>query len=410
MRNIDTVVIGAGQAGLALSRCLTERGVEHVVLERGRVAQSWSERWDSLHLLSPNWMTRLPRWQYGGADPDGFMTRDEITAFLQQYASSFHAPVEEETEVLSATQFGSSWLIATDRETWHARNVVIATGHNQQARIPACASRLSRDIVQVSTSTYRNPSQLPDGGVLVIGASASGLQLAREIHASGRKVVLAVGHHTRLPRRYRGRDIHYWLDRTGILRRPLSDMRNPASAQREPSLQLAAGRESLDLGVLARAGVLLAGRITALGGRRVEFAADLASNIADAGRRMDRILGRIDRHINAHGAALRFPAEPRPPAIEVATPPHRLNLAAERIYSVLWATGYKRSYPWLNAPVFDAAGEIVQSRGRTVAPGLYVLGLQFMTRRNSSLIDGVGADAEEIAERIAPAKMQKEAA
>ena len=338
------------------------------------------------------------------------MARDEITAFLRQYASSFHAPVEEETEVLSATQFGSLWRIVTDRESWLARRVVIATGHNQEARVPACASHLSRDIVQVSTSNYRNPSQLPDGGVLVVGASASGLQLAREVRASGREVVLAVGRHARLPRRYRGRDIHYWLDRTGILRRPLSDMRNAAVAPREPSLQLAAGRESLDLGVVAKSGVRLAGRITALGARSVEFAADLPSNIADADRRMNRILARIDRHIAAHGATLRFPQDAPPTPIDVATPPRKLHLGKERIHSVLWATGYKRSYSWLHAPVFDADGEIVQSRGCTAAPGLYVLGLQFMTRRNSSLIDGVGADAEEIAERIAPARRQKEAA
>lgn len=416
VQHIHTIVIGAGQAGLALSRCLTDRGVEHVLLERGRVAQRWSERWDSLRLLSPNWMTRLPGWQYRGPDQEGFMKRDEVIAFLRQYARSFEAPVEEETEVRSVGQWAGAWRVVTDRGTWVAENVVIATGHCHEARIPACARDLSPRVTQLSTADYRNPSQVPEGRVLVVGASASGVQLARELRRAGRDVVLSAGRHFRVPRRYRGRDIHYWLDRTGIMTRALTDMRDPASARHEPSLQLVGGSETLDLQALAKEGVRLAGRVTRFDATRAYFADDLATSMADADRRMRHILGRIDRHIAGHGADRHFPAEPdqgsaAAPGLDALAGRRAAARSAEGFQSVLWATGYRRSYPWLHADVLDAGGEIRQTRGRTPARGLYVLGLQFMTRRNSSLIDGVGKDAEEIAMHIAEdARVRKEAA
>lgn len=411
MRHIHTIVIGAGQAGLALSRCLTDRGIEHVVLERGRVAQRWSERWDSLRLLSPNWMTRLPGWQYRGSDPDGFMQRDEVVRFLREYAGSFDAPVEEHTEVQFVVPWTDGWRVMTDRGMWRARNVVIAAGHCHRARIPACAAELSQEIAQLTTDAYRRPSQLPDGGILVVGASASGVQLARELHRAGRDVVLSVGRHVRLPRRYRSRDIHYWLDRTGIMDRPLSDMHDPEAAPREPSLQLVGGSETLDLDTLSQDGVRLAGRVAGFDGTSVHFADDLARTTSDADRRMRRVLGRVDRHIASHGADRLFPADEKPSPIEVGNAPSRLDLRAAGIGTVLWATGYRRTWRWLHAPVFDAAGEIRHHRGRTAARGLYVLGLQFMTRRNSSLIDGVGRDAEEIAAAIAmPSRLRQEAA
>lgn len=407
MDTIHTIVIGAGQAGLALSRCLTDRGIEHVLLERGKVAQRWSERWDSLCLLSPNWMTRLPEWQYRGDDPDGFMKRDEVIRFLNDYARSFGAPVEEETEVLSVSAWNDAWRVVTNRGSWRARNVVIATGHCQEPRIPACARDLSPSVTQIATLDYRNPSQVPDGKVLVVGASSSGVQLARELRRAGREVVLSAGRHFRVPRRYRGRDIHAWLDRTGIMTRPLTDMRDPQAARSEPSLQLAGGTETLDLHRLAGEGVQLAGRVSRLDGTRVHFAGDLQTTMSDAARRMRHLLARIDRHIAAHGADRVFPLECPLPDREIAG-----LTSASDIGSVVWATGYKRSYAWLHAPVLDAGGEVRHERGRTPARGLYVLGLQFMTRRNSSLIDGVGRDAEEIAAWIAQgdARAQKEAA
>ncbi|HEX7154226.1 MAG TPA: NAD(P)-binding domain-containing protein [Thermoanaerobaculia bacterium] len=396
--NIHTVIIGAGQAGLALSRCLTERGVEHVLLERGRVAQRWSERWDSLRLLTPNWMTRLPRWSYRGPQPNGFLRRNDVVRFLRDYAVSFDAPVEEDTTVLSVRTVNGKWHVATTRGNWRADNVVIATGHCDKARVPDC--ELPPHVQQLTTQTYRNPSSVQDGRVLVVGASASGVQLARELRRAGHDVVIAVGRHSRMPRRYRGRDIHYWLDRVGLMTRALSDVRDTDYARHEPSLQLIGGDRNLDLHELASMGVQLAGHLTSLDATRAHFAGDLPLSVGDADRRLRSVLAKIDRHIAGHGAGRRFPADAPPAAVPVDDAPRSVEL--HDIRTVLWATGYQRSYPWLHAPVLDAQGEIRHRRGRTPLPGLYVLGLQFMTRRNSALLDGVGRDAEELAEAIAP--------
>ncbi len=415
MPSTHTLVIGGGQAGLAMSRSLGDRGVDHVVVERGRVGERWrSQRWDSLRLLTPNWMSRLPGDAYRGADPDGFMGRLEVVDYLDAYARSFDAPVEEGTTVLSAAPAAGGWRVATDRGTWSARNVVVATGHCDRPRVPGLAAALDRGVHQVDTTRYRNPGQLPAGGVLVVGASATGVQLAREIHRSGRPVTLAVGSHNRLPRRYRGRDVIWWLDRLGILDRTLADMPQPRLARREPSLQLvgrdaqdgdgcdAEGAGGLDLASLARLGVRLAGHLVAAGGRRVRFAGDLPRVVADADDRLSRVLDRIDRYVAGHGLEARFPAEPRPPRVALAGPgPAELDLGAAGIATVLWATGYRRVYPWLHAPVLDAEGEVRHRRGRTPVPGLYVLGLQFMIRRRSSFLDGVGRDAAELAAELA---------
>lgn len=403
MKKTNTVIIGAGQAGLALSRCLFDRGVDHVILERGRVAQRWSERWDSLRLLSPNWMTRLPGWRYRGDRPDGFMTRDDVIAFLSGYARSFDAPVEEGTAVRRVAPVDGGWLVETDGGDWLARSVAIATGHSQETRTPACASYLPRGIHQVAASEYRNPEQLPDGGVLVVGASASGVQLADEILRSGREVTVAVGRHTRVPRRYRGRDIMYWLDRTGALGRPLSDMPNAADAMREPSLQLVADEagRSLDLVRLAEQGARIVGRLAAVDGARVRFQHDLARITAAADHQMGRLLERIDRHVDAHGLGSGVGIAEGWALTPQFDAPAEIDLDAAGIRSVVWATGYRRDYTWLDANVLDSRGELMNNRGVTPAPGLYVLGLQFMIRRNSSFIDGVGRDADEIAAAIA---------
>src|SRR5829696_3734888 len=212
IETVDTVVIGAGQAGLAASRCLTEHGVDHVVLERGRVAERWrSERWDSLQLLSPNWMTRLPGWSYRGPDPHGFMTAGEVAAFFQAYAAAYAAPVVEDRAVVSVDRADGGFAVMTNSDRWTARKVVIATGWCDRPAVPAIAGRLDPAINHVTPSAYRNPASLPDGGVLVVGASATGVQLADELHRAGRDVVVAVGSHTRAPRRYRGMDIFWWL-------------------------------------------------------------------------------------------------------------------------------------------------------------------------------------------------------
>ena len=218
MTRTDVIIIGAGQAGLAMSHCLTMRGIDHLVLERGRIAERWrSERWDSLKLLTPNWMTRLPGWRYDGPDPDGFMDMAEVVAMFERYQRSFSAPVNAPARVIKVSRSGNGYFVQTSRGAFQARAVVIATGHCDRPHIPEIARGLSGSIRQIVPSHYRNAAELENAGVLVVGASATGIQLAQEINNSGRPVTLAVGHHTRLPRSYRGRDIMDWLERIGTL-------------------------------------------------------------------------------------------------------------------------------------------------------------------------------------------------
>jgi putative flavoprotein involved in K+ transport len=399
----DTIVIGAGQAGLAASRCLSDRGVDHVVLERGRVAERWrSERWDSLRLLTPNWMSRLPGWSYAGADPHGYMTAAEVTAYLQGYADASAAPVLEESAVVHLAAIDDRFRVVTTSDTWRASNVVIATGWCDLPAVPAIARHLDPAIEHVAPAGYRSPDSLPAGGVLVVGASATGVQLADELAHAGRQVVLAVGSHSRLPRRYRGMDIYWWLERIGSLDRTIDEMPDPIAARHEPSLQLV-GRPDhrpLDLATLRAVGVELTGRLTDLDGHHASFAADLTRTLATADARMRRVLAEIDAHIDATGLAAEvFGPEPQP-SVSATEQPDRLDLRARGITSVIWATGHRRTYPWLHLPVLDASGEILQRQGVTPFPGLYVLGQRFQHYRSSNFIDGVGRDAAVVAAHL----------
>lgn len=403
MKRTDVVIIGGGQAGLAMSRCLSERGIDHVILERGRVAERWrTERWDSLQLLTPNWQSRLPGFQYDGADPDGYMTMTELVAYLERYAAVIGAPVQPPTIVLGVRQTEHEFLVDTTRARWRARSVVIATGYSDVPFVPRIAASLPRNIFQMVPSRYRSPQDLPAGGVLVVGASATGIQLADEIHASGRPVTLAVGRHTRLPRMYRGRDILWWLDAMGVFDETIDAVADLAASRRQPSLQLVGrpDRATLDLCSLQARGVRVAGRLAAIDGARARFADDLVASMVAADARLARLLQRID----AFAAEQGVPAEPAPPFEPFAWPesaPEALDLDAEGIRSVVWATGYVRRYPWLRVPVLDAAGEIRHEGGITPAPGLYTMGLYFMRRRKSSFLDGVGDDAREIVAHLA---------
>ena len=403
MKPTDTIIIGGGQAGLAMSRCLTDEGIDHVVFERGRVAERWrSERWDSLRLLSPKWHSRLPGYAYRGDDPDGFMTMPEVVAYFEQYARSFSAPVQDETSVLSVKRAPEGgYRVRTNQGDWLAATVVVATGHCDTPFVPKAARNLERGVHQVVPSRYRNPGQLPDGGVLVVGASASGIQLAREIHRSGRPVTLAVGRHTRIPRRYRGRDITWWLETSGMLSERSDHAFNLESARRQPSLQLVGtpDHQTIDLGALQEEGVRLAGRVAGVDGTRVSFCGDLERNIDAAEQKLDRVLGTIDGFIDETLMGAESP-DRRPP-IRVSGPPAELDLRDAGISTVLWATGYRRQYPWLQVPVLNMRGEIIHDGGVTNAPGLYALGLNFQRTRKSSFIDGVGDDAQFVAEHLA---------
>jgi putative flavoprotein involved in K+ transport len=407
MYHTDTVVIGAGHAGLAVSRLLTATGHDHVVLDRGRVAERWrSQRWDSLHLLTPNWMTRLPGFAYRGPDPDGHLPVRRLVSHLQAYAASFRAPVLTHTVVQEVAADREGYRVETDRGSWWTRSVVIATGPGEMPRRPGWLRRQDPRLQVVAASAYRNPDLLAPGGVLVVGASSSGVQIADELARAGRQVVLAVGRHTRVPRSYRGMDIFWWLERTGRLARTIEEVTDPAAARREPSLQLV-GRGTgdplpadLDLGTLQARGVRLTGRLAALEGTTVELQDDLRHSIGDAQRRLERLLASVDRHVDQHRLTAEVWPAQRPRPVQIPASPTRLDLRAEGIATVLFATGYRPHHPWLRVPVTAADGLVVQHRGVTPAPGLYVVGQRFQHRRDSSFLGGAGHDAAAVVEHL----------
>lgn len=399
MHHIPTVIIGAGQAGLAMSRCLDRQQVDHVVLERGRIAERWrTERWDSLRLLTPNWMNQFPDWSYQGDDADGFMTAAEYAASLEQYATSFAAPVITGATVLSVCRIHGGYRVESSQGTWHARSVVIATGHCDVPLVPDMARRLPDAICQLTPTTYRRPDDLPDGGVLVVGASASGAQLAEEIQRSGRQVTLSVSRHTRLPRRYRGHDIMWWLHRYGVLEDEAITTDELEHARSLPSIQLIGRPEAvnLDLAVLRGIGVRLIGRVAGVQAGTLRINRNLIEAVAGSHGRLHRLLARIDIFADAVGA----PAEPRPEPFAVDESPTRLDLAASGINTVIWATGFRRNYSWLHVPILNASGDIMHTRGVTPAAGLYVTGLRFQRQRDASFIAAVHDDAIELAESI----------
>ena len=401
----DVLVIGAGHAGLAMSRRLAERSIDHVVLERGEVANSWkTERWDSLRLLTPNWQSRLPGYEYAGEDPQGFRTMPQTIAFLEGYAHAISAPVRTCTEVKSLRRTEQGYAAHTTRGLWRGRAVVLASGACNLPSIPQFAAELPASVASLSAQGYRNPAQLEEGGVLVVGASATGVQLAEEIQRSGRQVTLAVGEHVRMPRRYRERDIQWWMDAAGILDLRHDEIDDLGRARAVPSLQLAGNDDgrTLDLNALGAIGVRLAGRLAGLRDGKALFSGSLANQAALSDLKMNRLLEAIDRWAAETGLAGDLPPPERfaPTRIE-ASPPLSLDLARSGIRTVLWATGYRPDYSWLEVPVLDRKGRIRHDGGVADAPGLYAMGLPFLRRRKSALIDGAADDARELAAHLA---------
>jgi len=399
MTSIDTVVIGAGHAGLSVSRLLSRAGCPHVVLDRGRVGERWrSERWDSLHLLTPNWMTRLPDRWYRGPDPDGFMSAADLVGVLEQYAETFDVPVLTGTSVLEVSAGDGGYRVVTDQGIWRARRVVVATGPHGKPFVPPGL----RTTEVLTANRYRNPGQLAPGGVLVVGASASGVQIADELARAGREVVLAVGRHTRLPRSYRGLDVFWWLEATGRLARTIDDVPDPVAARRETSLQLVGrnhprpGDQDLDLGTLQARGVRLAGHVNEVTGRVVRFRDDLADTVQAADRTMHRFLDAVDRRVLESGLTDEVWSPDRPRPIPLPSSPTRLDLRSERIGTILLATGFVPDHPWLRLPITEPNGSIRQRRGVTPAPGVYVVGQRFQHRRDSGFIDGARRDARDV--------------
>jgi putative flavoprotein involved in K+ transport len=397
-----TVVIGAGQAGLAMSRCLTDRSIDHVVLDRSQVANSWrTERWDSLRLLTPNWLTRLPGFSYRGVDPDGYMTAAEVVRFLDDYRAEIAAPVQTNTNVQRITRESSGFRVETDRGEIAAKSVVIATGACSTPRIPAIAGQLPSHLRQLAPIHYRNPSEIDDGRVLVVGASASGAQLAEELARHGRDVTIAVGEHIRLPRTYRGMDIHWWMDQIGLLDERYDEVPDITKARRRASLQLVGTPEQRDLGIneLIAEGVQVAGRLVGINGSTAQFAGSLANVCADADLKQGRLLDSIDEFATASGLATELEAPDRPAPTVLPTAGNTVDLTD--FSTVIWATGFKPDYPWLDESLLDNKGAIRHEGGVMSEPGMYVLGLPFGRRRKSSFLDGVGPDAHDLSEHLA---------
>ncbi|HEX7212160.1 MAG TPA: NAD(P)-binding domain-containing protein [Propionibacteriaceae bacterium] len=411
MMIIDTVIVGAGHAGLAVSRLLTDAGRDHVVLDRGGVAERWrTERWDSLHLLTPNWMSRLPGWCYSGPDPDGYSSAADLVRYLERYAASFRAPVISDTTVVEISETRGPgcvrFRVITGSGTWHARHVVVATGPHGRPYLPNGLSDISSRVEVLTASSYRNPDTFPPGGVLVVGASASGVQIADELSRAGREVAIAVGRHTRMPRRYRGMDSFWWLEATGRLARTIDQMPDIAAARRENSLQLIGRAEvhlrgsDLDLQTLQDRGVRLLGRLDGVVGTEASFRDDLSERVAEADRRMHHVLDTVDDYIDKVGLNREVLPALRPRSVDVPGPVTRLNLASENIRTMIVAAGYRPDHRWLRVPVLEPDGSIRQYRGVTPAPGLYVVGQYFQHRRDSGFIDGVRHDARYVVDHL----------
>jgi putative flavoprotein involved in K+ transport len=404
MKFVTTIIIGAGQAGLAMSKHLADRAIDHVLFERGEVANSWAtERWDSLRLLTPNWQSRLPGYSYAGDDLHGFMDMSQVTGYLTNYAEKMSAPVYSHTTVKSVHSADCGYIVSTNRGTWSCAKIVLANGACNLASKPKIADVFPTSITQLTPLGYKSPAGLEDGGVLVVGASATGVQLAREIQASGRNVTLAVGERIRVPRSYRGRDIKWWMDATGLLDLEYRDVDDIARARKLPSLQLAglADNAMLDVNALTGRGVQVVGRLAGVHNNRIQFSGSLANTCRLADLKMNRLLEGIDQWILQNGLPVDgMPPYRYAPTMINANPRLDMSLTDGSIKTVIWATGFRPDYSWLNVPVLYRKGRIQHDGGVVATPGMYVLGLPFLRKRKSTLIDGVGEDAEYLANHL----------
>jgi putative flavoprotein involved in K+ transport len=408
IERVETLVIGGGQAGLVMSHRLKQRGLAHLVLERHRIAERWrSERWDGLRFQFPNWSVRLPDFPFPHADTDGFSKSADILDYIAAYAAFVAPPIRCGVAVtgLRRRDGAAGFLAETSDGAVEADNVVVATGPYQRPVIPA-ALQDGTKIFQVHASRYANPDALPAGAVLVVGSGASGAQIAEELLRAGRRVYLSVGRHTRLPRRYRGRDLVWWLSTLGIDQTTV-EQRGPSRLL--PVISGAYGGHTIDFRRFAAEGVTLLGRIETARDGVLTFAPDLADSLASGDATYTTFLDVVDTHIKQR--ALDMPEDPAaratPPDPACLTEPiRRLDIAADGIGAVIWATGYGVDFGWIKLPVLDARGEPVHARGITAVPGLYFLGLQWLSRMSSSFLSGVGDDAADLADHIA-ARLKK---
>ncbi len=376
------------------------------MLERGTVANSWRhERWDSLRLLTPNWQSRLPGLRYEGPDPDGYMTMGEVTEFIERFAVAARAPVRTGAEVTSVRRTGDGYHVAASQGDFGCRAVVIASGACNQPSVPPLSAAVPASVEQLTPFDYRDPAKLPDGGVLVVGASATGVQLAAELQRSGRPVTLSVGEHVRLPRTYRGRDVLWWMDASGVWDQRYDEIEDLTRARRLPSPQLVGTpeRATLDLNALTSMGVELVGRWAAVRDGRALFSGGLRNMFSLADLKMRRLLDTFDDWARADGRDAEVgPPERFEPTRVPSSTRLQLDLGSGEIRSIVWATGFRPDYGWLDVPVVDAKGRLNHDGGVVVdSPGLYALGLPVLRRRKSSFIYGIEDDAREVIDHLA---------
>ena len=376
-----------------------------MIFERGEVANSWvRERWDSLKLLTPNWQSRLPGYHYAGPDPDGFMAMREVIEFVKGYAEFTRAPIRTNTAVTSVRPTGYGFEVDTTSGRWRARAVVLASGAFNVPVVPGVCAGVPGPVSQLTPHDYRNPDQLADGGVLVVGASATGLQLAAEIQASGRPVTVSVGEHVRLPRTYRGSDIQYWMHVSGVLDTRYDEVDDIRRARGVPSPQLVGSddRRTLDLNALMDAGATIVGRLVGVRDGKAQFSGSLANVCKLADLKMNRLLDGIDDWISGCGLGeTTAPPERFDPTNVPGSPRLDLDLDSGEIGTVLWATGFRPDYSWLDVPVLDRKGQLRHDGGVVDFPGLYALGLPYLRRRKSSFMHGAEDDARDLAEHLA---------
>lgn len=400
---IETVIVGGGQAGLASSYFLSQKNREHIVLEQAEAAgNAWRNgRWDSFTLVTPNWTFRLPGAVYNGAEPDGFMPRDEIVAYLERYTAQFRLPVQYNTRVVAIEPDGAGYLVRTQGDTYKCANAIIATGLYQKPKLPPFAANLPDGITQLHSSEYRQPDQLPPGAVVVVGFGQSGGQIAEELNLNGRTVYLCVGKAPRAPRQYRGKDIFRWLDAMGFLERKMDSL--PSSEARfasNPTVSGARGGHTLNLHQFARDGIRLLGRLRDIQAGKLMLAPDLRENLTRADQTEADIAKKIDAFIDRNG--LDAPEEQLPQLhdgfdVPVAT---EVDLAAENIGSIVWASGYVFDYSMVKLPAVAGDGFPVQQHGVTQYPGLYFVGMPWMPQQKTGILLGVGDAAAHIVEHI----------
>jgi len=401
---VTAVVIGAGHAGLSASHFLTRRSIGHVVLERGEVGNSWRrERWESLRLLTPSWQSNLPGQRYDGTDPDGYMTMPEVVGLLDRYVASSRPPLRTGVNVTSVRRAGDGYAVTTSRGELRCRVVVIASGACNLPSVPSLAEGVPPSVVQLTPFGYGGPDRLPDGNVLVVGASATGVQLAAELARAGRPVTLSVGEHVRLPRTYRGRDVLWWMDASGVWDERYDEVEDLTRARRLPSPQLVGTpeRSTLDLNALTEMGVELVGRLAAVRDGRALFSGGLRNVFSLADLKMERLLDTFDAWSGEHACDDLPSPERFAPTRAPATPRLSLDLRSGEIRTVVWATGFRPDYSWLDVPVVDGKGALRHQGGVAESPGLYALGLPVLRRRKSTFIHGIEDDAREVVDHLA---------